>query len=235
MSPPRGAMVKAYDGRNRRAALVLRSAGAARAAGGRSLLRRVNRGVAVWGDSLFVGTLDGRLVALDAATGAPAWSVQSPIDQSKPYTITGAPRVIDGRVIIGNGGAEFGVRGYVTAYDAATGDLLWRFYTVPGNPADGFEAEPSAPTAAKTWTRRMVDARRRRHGLGLHGLRSGAQPALHRRRQRLALEPAISLGRAAATISSSSRSSRSDPTPANMSGITRRRPARPGTTPPPST
>jgi quinohemoprotein ethanol dehydrogenase len=63
------------------------------------------------------------------------------IDRSKPYTITGAPRVVKGKVIIGNGGAELGVRGYVSAYDASTGKLAWRFYTVPGNPADGFEAD----------------------------------------------------------------------------------------------
>jgi alcohol dehydrogenase (cytochrome c)/quinohemoprotein ethanol dehydrogenase len=96
----------------------------------------VNRGVAAWKGHIYVGTLDGRLVALDAKTGRPAWSVQT-FDKTQPYTITGAPRVIKGRVIIGNGGAEFGVRGYVTAYDAETGKLDWRFYTVPGNPANG--------------------------------------------------------------------------------------------------
>src|SRR5690606_1027379 len=84
----------------------------------------VNRGLAAWGDKLFIGTLDGRLVALDRETGAEAWS-QVTVDQSKPYTITGAPRVVDGKVIIGNSGAEFGVRGYVTAYDAESGEQLW--------------------------------------------------------------------------------------------------------------
>ena len=100
----------------------------------------VNRGVAVWKDRVYMGTLDGRLVALDAATGKPAWEVQT-FDKSKPYSITGAPRVVKGKVLIGNGGAEFGVRGYVTAYDADSGKQVWRFYTVPGNPADGFESE----------------------------------------------------------------------------------------------
>lgn len=109
----------------------------------------VNRGVAAWGDMVFVGTFDGRLVALDRATGAVRWSVVT-VDQSKPYTITGAPRVVKGRVIIGNGGGEYGVRGYVTAYDAATGKQVWRFYTVPGNPADGFESE-ALKAAAATW------------------------------------------------------------------------------------
>ena len=109
----------------------------------------VNRGVAVWEGKVFVGTFDGRLVALDAATGKSLWDVNT-IDKTKPYTITGAPRVVKGRVLIGNGGAEFGVRGYVSAYDAATGKLDWRFYTVPGNPADPFE-NPILEEAAKTW------------------------------------------------------------------------------------
>ena len=96
----------------------------------------VNRGVAVWKGKVFAGTLDGRLIALDAATGKLLWSVVT-VDQDKPYTITMAPRVFRDKVIIGNSGAEFGVRGYVSAYDTQTGKLVWRFYTVPGNPADG--------------------------------------------------------------------------------------------------
>jgi PQQ-dependent dehydrogenase (methanol/ethanol family) len=110
----------------------------------------VNRGVAAWNGKLFVGTLDGRLIALDAASGQPVWEQQT-TDKSKPYSITGAPRVIKGKVIIGNGGAEFGVRGYVSAYDAETGAQRWRFYTVPGNPADGFES-PVLQQAAQTWS-----------------------------------------------------------------------------------
>ncbi len=109
----------------------------------------VNRGVAAWGNMVYVGTIDGRLIAIDAATGEESWSV-STIDRSKPYTITGAPRVVNGKVIIGNGGAEYGVRGYVTAYDAVNGEQLWRFYTVPGNPADGFE-DDTQEMAAETW------------------------------------------------------------------------------------
>ena len=110
----------------------------------------VNRGVAAWGDSIFVGTLDGYLVSLDAATGEVRWRVDT-IDRKPPYTITGAPRVVKGRVIIGNSGADFGVRGYVSAYDADSGELDWRFYTVPGNPADGFESK-TLENAAETWT-----------------------------------------------------------------------------------
>ncbi len=109
----------------------------------------VNRGVAVWEGKVYVGTIDGRLIALDAETGAPLWDVLT-VDRSMPYTITGAPRVVKGRVLIGNGGAEFGVRGYVDAYDAQTGALDWRFYTVPGNPELGFE-DPILAIAAETW------------------------------------------------------------------------------------
>ncbi len=110
----------------------------------------VNRGVAIWGENVYTATIDGRLIALDAKSGNVVWEKLT-IDKSKPYTITGAPRVIKGKVIIGNGGAELGVRGYISAYDAKTGDMDWRFYTVPGNPADGFENETMA-MAAKTWT-----------------------------------------------------------------------------------
>ena len=110
----------------------------------------VNRGVAAWGDKVYVGTIDGRLVALDAKTGKEVWDVNT-IDTSQPYTITGAPRAVKGMILIGNGGAELGVRGYVTAYDAESGKQVWRFYTVPGNPADGFE-DSAQEMAAKTWT-----------------------------------------------------------------------------------
>ncbi len=109
----------------------------------------VNRGVAVWQGKVYVGTLDGRLEALDARTGKLAWSTLT-VDPAKKYTITGAPRVVKGKVLIGNGGAEFGVRGYVSAYDADTGKLAWRFYTVPGDPSQPFEA-PILQKAAATW------------------------------------------------------------------------------------
>jgi len=110
----------------------------------------VNRGVAIWGSDIFTATIDGRLISLDAKTGNKNWDINT-VDKSKPYTITGAPRIVKGKVIIGNGGAELGVRGYVSAYDAETGEQIWRFYTVPGNPADGFENDTMA-MAAKTWT-----------------------------------------------------------------------------------
>ncbi len=109
----------------------------------------VNRGLAAWGDTLFLGTLDGRLIALDRNTGKVVWEKVT-VDQSKSYTITGAPRVIDGKVLIGNGGAEFGVRGYIAAYDAKDGHELWRFYTVPGD--DGDDAPEYLKAAQSTWS-----------------------------------------------------------------------------------
>lgn len=109
----------------------------------------VNRGVAYWEGDIFVGTLDGRLVSIDAETGIKNWEVIT-VDTSKAYTITGAPRVADGKVYIGNGGAEFGVRGYMTAYDAQTAKELWRFYTVPGDPAKAQE-NPIHEKTIETW------------------------------------------------------------------------------------
>lgn len=98
----------------------------------------VNRGVAIYDGKVYLGVFDGRLEALDAKTGELVWSKVT-VDQSLPYTITMAPRIVKGKVIIGNSGGELGVRGYVSAYDANTGNMDWRFYTVP-NPekeADG--------------------------------------------------------------------------------------------------
>src|SRR5229473_3733338 len=109
----------------------------------------VNRGVAVWKGKVYVGTLDGRLIALDAATGKPVWSVQT-VDKTKPYTITSAPLATKDKVLIGNSGSEYGVRGYMSAYDADSGKLVWRFYTVPGDPSKPFES-PIMAKAAKTW------------------------------------------------------------------------------------
>lgn len=108
----------------------------------------VNRGLAAWGNRLYFGTLDGRLIALDRDSGKPVWSTMT-VDATKGYTITGAPRIIDGRVIIGNGGAEMGVRGYITAYDAADGKQLWRFFTVPGEPGSNDVAY--LKSAEATW------------------------------------------------------------------------------------
>ena len=110
----------------------------------------VNRGVALWQGKVFVGAYDGRLIALDAGSGRVLWEKDTLIDHARSYTITGAPRVFKGKVMIGNGGADFGVRGYVTAYDANTGAQKWRWFTVPGDPARPAENEAMA-RAAKTW------------------------------------------------------------------------------------
>ncbi len=109
-----------------------------------------NRGVAVWKGAVYVGTLDGRLVKLDAETGKTLWDI-STIDKKRAYTITGAPRIVDGLVVIGNGGSEYDARGYVSAYDAGSGKMKWRFFTVPGNPKLKPENHAMA-VAMKTWS-----------------------------------------------------------------------------------
>jgi len=101
----------------------------------------VNRGVAVWKGKVYVGTMDARLVALDAKDGHVVWQTQVG-DPAKPFTITQAPRVVKDKVLIGESGAEYGVRGYITAYDAATGKKVWRFYTLP-NPTGAPDGEAS--------------------------------------------------------------------------------------------
>jgi quinohemoprotein ethanol dehydrogenase len=121
-----------------------------REAGYRGCCDVVNRGAAVYKGRVYVATYDGRLFALDAVSGRVLWSKDTIIDRSRSYTITGAPRVYKDKVIIGNGGAEYGVRGYITAYDAATGAQRWRWFTVPGDPSKPFE-DASMAKAAKTW------------------------------------------------------------------------------------
>jgi PQQ-dependent dehydrogenase (methanol/ethanol family) len=110
----------------------------------------VNRGVAAWKGKIYLGALDGRLIALDGKTGKVAWSVQT-TDLKEPYTITQVPRIVKGMVIVGNAGAEYTCRGYVSAYDAATGKLKWRFYTAPAKPGDPTNT-PMLEKAAKTWS-----------------------------------------------------------------------------------
>jgi quinohemoprotein ethanol dehydrogenase len=109
----------------------------------------VNRGVATWEDMVIWGTLDGRLVAVDAASGEMLWEVQA-TDREKQLSITGAPRIANGRIFIGEAGSEFHMRGYLAAYDASNGEELWRWWAVPGNPELGFE-QPELEWAADTW------------------------------------------------------------------------------------
>ena len=112
----------------------------------------VNRGVQVWNGRVYVGTLDGFLVALDARSGKELWKVDTFIERRlRFYTITGPPQVAKDVVVIGNSGAEFGVRGYVTAYDLESGAQAWRFFTVPGDPARGEPEHPEVKTALETW------------------------------------------------------------------------------------
>ncbi len=99
---------------------------------------RVNRGLAILGDRVFMATIDAKLIALDVKTGQPAWQVDV-ADASKGYAMTLAPLVIKNKVIVGVAGGEYGVRGFIAAYDAATGDEAWRFYTIPGPGEPGHE------------------------------------------------------------------------------------------------
>jgi quinohemoprotein ethanol dehydrogenase len=121
-----------------------------RAGGYKGCCDVVNRGVALYKGKVFVGSYDGRLVAIDAVTGRKVWEKDTIIDHSHSYTVTGAPRVVKGKVLIGNGGAEFGVRGYITAYDAETGEQAWRWFVVPGDPSKPYE-DASMEAAALTW------------------------------------------------------------------------------------
>jgi PQQ-dependent dehydrogenase (methanol/ethanol family) len=111
----------------------------------------VNRGVAFFDGRVYVGTIDGRLIALDAESGAVVWDTLT-VDPEQAYTITGAPRIVKGLVVIGNGGADLGVRGYFSAYDAQTGQMRWRFYTVPGSKTGPHE-HPELEFAATTWSK----------------------------------------------------------------------------------
>ena len=118
--------------------------------GGKGCCDVVNRGAAAWNGKIYVSTYDGRVVAIDAETGEQVWETVH-VDQTRNYSSTGAPRVANGKVFIGTAGAEYNFRGWVSALDAETGELVWRFYTVPGNPELGFENDTMA-MAAETWT-----------------------------------------------------------------------------------
>src|SRR5882757_1279683 len=141
-------VIHAVDARNGKLLWVF-DPHAAEAAGINLRLAWGSRGIAWWNDKIYTGTLDGRLIAVDAKTGKLVWSVQT-IDKSTARYITGAPAVFDGKVIIGFGGEYANVRGYVSSYDAETGKELWRFFTIPGNPSDGFENK-AMEMAAATW------------------------------------------------------------------------------------
>ena len=173
---------------HRQAALDLRSRRCRAKPGYKGCCDVVNRGVALYQGKVFVGAYDGRLIALDAATGAVVWEKDTIIDRSRSYTITGAPRVFKGKVIIGNGGAEYGVRGYITAYDAehrrpevALVHRARRSDQALRGRVDGAGRQDLGPE------RQVLGGRRRRHGVGHDDLRSRAQPHVRRHRQRLAV------------------------------------------------
>jgi quinohemoprotein ethanol dehydrogenase len=110
----------------------------------------VNRGLAIYQNRIIAPVIDGRLVALEADTGKPAWEARVAYPQDN-YTITMAPRIAKGRVIVGVSGAEYPVRGFFSAFDANTGQLSWKFYTIPGDPSKPFES-PALKRAAETWS-----------------------------------------------------------------------------------
>ncbi|MBZ5635118.1 MAG: PQQ-dependent dehydrogenase, methanol/ethanol family [Acidobacteriia bacterium] len=110
----------------------------------------VNRGLALYQNLIIAPIIDGRLIALNAETGKPAW--ESRVSYSNEgYTVTMAPRIAKGKVIIGVAGAELPIRGFFSAFDAATGKFAWKFYTVPGDPSKPFE-HPALKKAAETWS-----------------------------------------------------------------------------------
>jgi quinohemoprotein ethanol dehydrogenase len=112
-----------------------------------------NRGATFWKGKIIWGTLDGRLVAVDAAKGTKVWEAQT-TNPNDAMSITGAPRVGNGIVFVGQAGGEYHQRGYLSAWSADTGKFLWKFYTVPGNPAkgpDGAASDNMMAMAAKTW------------------------------------------------------------------------------------
>ncbi|WP_336980525.1 PQQ-dependent dehydrogenase, methanol/ethanol family [Altererythrobacter fulvus] len=118
------------------------------------------RGIAAWNGKIYIGALDGRLIAIDAKDGREIWSSQT-FPEGQEYSITGAPRVYDGKVVIGNGGADYGSRGFVTAWDAETGKKLWKFYIVPTDPAKGPDGEASDSAmkiAQPTWFGKFWEA-----------------------------------------------------------------------------
>jgi quinohemoprotein ethanol dehydrogenase len=114
---------------------------------------QANRGVAVVGGKVYVAALDGMLYALDAKSGAVVWKADTIADRSRGYTSTGAPEVANGVVVIGNAGAEYDTRGYVTGYDLASGQQKWRFWIVPRDPKSGSQEAPYLDAALKTWSK----------------------------------------------------------------------------------
>jgi len=133
-----------------------------------------NRGVAMLGNTLFMGTLDARLVAIDAGTGRPLWNIEV-ADPRAGYSLTLAPLVVKDKVIVGVGGGEYGIRGFVAAYEATTGEEAWRFYTIPGPGEPGHETWQPCPPASPTY----CDPEAWKHGGGSIWLTGSYDPELN--------------------------------------------------------
>ena len=133
-----------------------------------------NRGLAILGNTLFMGTLDAQLIALDARTGRPIWKAE--VASTKDgYSITHAPLVVKDKVIVGVGGGEYGIRGFIAAYDAATGKEAWRFYTIPAPGEPGSETWQPCPKAANTF----CDPEAWKHGGGSIWMTGSYDPQLN--------------------------------------------------------
>ena len=133
-----------------------------------------NRGLAILGDTLYMGTLDAHLVAIDAKAGRPIWNV-AVADSKAGYSLTLAPLVVKDKVIVGVGGGEFGIRGFVAAYDAKSGKEIWRFYTIPGPGEPGFDSwQPCPPNPAT-----FCDAEAWKHGGGSIWVTGSYDPSLN--------------------------------------------------------
>ena len=133
-----------------------------------------NRGLAILGDTLFMGTLDARLVALDTKSGRPLWDIRV-ADNKAGYSVTLAPLVVKDKVIIGVGGGEYGIRGFVAAYDPRTGKQIWQFNTIPGPGERGFETWQPCPATSKTF----CDAEAWKHGGGSIWVTGSYDPELN--------------------------------------------------------
>ncbi len=171
----------------------------------------VNRGLALYQGMVYVPVIDGRLQALDAMTGKVVWESRVAFPQDH-YTLTMAPRIAKGKVIIGASGGDRPTRGFFDAYDALTGRRAWRFYTVPGDPVEAAR-ERRDEEGDGHLGQGVVEERRRRRGVGRRGLRPGAESRLRRHRQRRAVAAGSCARRWGSTISTSARSSRWTSTP----------------------
>ena len=133
-----------------------------------------NRGVAILGDTLFLATLDAHLVAIDATTGGELWNTEV-ADHDTAYALTLAPLAVKDKVIVGTSGGDYGIRGFIAAFDATTGEEAWRFYTIPGPGEPGHETWESCPDSPETF----CDPEAWRHGGGAVWVTGSYDPTLN--------------------------------------------------------